>query len=163
MNIPENAVQEFQIATNRVSAELGRSGSSVTNVITKQGTNALHGGVGVYVRDKALQGLPAPHDPSIGITPPFHRYQTAGDAGGPFKQDKAWRFVAVEDRQQLGADLVGERNTSSHTIDPLFATAPGIVDSAYLEFGLNTVRREQRDLIEIPCDIPLHAGIKLPY
>jgi hypothetical protein len=124
VNIPENAVQEFQIATNRFSAELGRSGSSVTNVITKQGTNALHGGVGVYVRDKALQGLPAPYDPSIGITPPFHRYQTAGDAGGPLKQDKAWWFVAVEDRQQLGADLVGERNTTTHTIDRLFATAP---------------------------------------
>ncbi len=102
VNVPENAVQEFQIATNRFSAELGRSGSSVTNVITKQGTNALHGGVGVYVRDKALQGLPAPYDPSIGITPPFHRYQTTGDAGGPFKQDKAWWFEAVEDPPATG-------------------------------------------------------------
>jgi len=73
VNIPEDAVLEFQIATNRFSAALGRSGSSVTNVVTKQGGNDLHGGVAMYERDKVLQGLPATYDPSIGTTPPFHR------------------------------------------------------------------------------------------
>jgi outer membrane receptor protein involved in Fe transport len=124
VNIPEDAVQEFQIATNRFSAELGRSGSAVTNVITKQGTNQIHGGVAFYERDNVLQGLPATYDPSINATPPFHRQQYAGDIGGPFRQDKAWWFVAVEDRQQLGADLVGVRNTTTDTIDRTFATAP---------------------------------------
>jgi outer membrane receptor protein involved in Fe transport len=124
VNIPEDAVQEFQIATNRFSAALGRSGSSVTNVVTKQGTNALHGGVGIYERDNVLQGLPATYDPSIGATPPFHRQQYTGDIGGPIRQDKAWWFVAVEDRQQLGADLVGVRNTATKTIGRTFATAP---------------------------------------
>ena len=124
VNIPEDAVQEFQIATNRFSAELGRSGSAVTNVVTKQGTNQIHGGVAMYERDKVLQGLPATYDPSIGSTPPFHRQQYAGDIGGPFRQDKAWWFVAMEDRQQLGADLVGVRNTTAHTIGRTFATAP---------------------------------------
>jgi len=124
VNIPEDAVQEFQIATNRFSAELGRSGSAVTNVVTKQGTNSLHGGVAMYERDKVLQGLPATYDPSIGSTPPFHRQQYAGDAGGPIKQDKAWWFVGMEDRQQLGADLVGVRDTTHQVIHRDFATAP---------------------------------------
>lgn len=124
VNIPEDAVQEFQIATNRFSAELGRSGSAVTNVITKQGTNDIHGGVSMYERDKVLQGLPATYDPSIGSTPPFHRQQYAADAGGPFKRDKAWWFIATEDRQQLGADLVGVRDTTNHTINRVFASAP---------------------------------------
>ncbi len=124
VNIPEDAVQEFQIATNRFSAELGRSGSAVTNVITKQGTNDIHGGVSLYERDKVLQGLPATYDPSIGSTPPFHRQQYAADAGGPFKRDKAWWFIAAEDRQQLGADLVGVRDIANHKIGRVFASAP---------------------------------------
>jgi outer membrane receptor protein involved in Fe transport len=124
VNIPQDAVQEFQIASNRFSAGLGRSGSAVANVVTKQGTNAVHGGFAFYERDKALQGLPATYDPSVGSTPPFHRQQYAGDAGGPVKRDKAWWFVAMEDRQQLGADLVGVRDTEHQTITREFATAP---------------------------------------
>jgi len=124
VNIPEDAVQEFQIATNRFSATLGRSGSAVTNVVTKQGGNTLHGGIGVFERDKVLQGLPATYDPTIGKTPPFHRQQYAGDIGGPIRRDKAWWFVAMEDRQQLGADLIGVRNVEARRIDRTFATAP---------------------------------------
>jgi hypothetical protein len=124
VNIPEDAVQEFQIATNRFSAALGRSGSSVTNVVTRQGSNTIHGEVGIYERDKNLQGLPATYDPSIHETPAFHRQQYTGDIGGPIKHDKAWWFVAVEDRQQLGADLVGVRNTTTQTIGRTFVTAP---------------------------------------
>ena len=56
VNIPEDAVQEFQIASNRFSAGLGRSGSTVVNVVTKQGGNKLHGGVGVYERDRVSAG-----------------------------------------------------------------------------------------------------------
>ncbi|PWT76147.1 MAG: hypothetical protein C5B46_01630 [Proteobacteria bacterium] len=124
VNVPQDAVQEFQIASNRFSAGLGRSGSTVVNVVTKQGTNSLHGGISFYERDKVLQGLPATYDPSVGSTPPFHRQQYAGDVGGPIKRDKAWWFVAMEDRQQLGADLVGERNLENQTITRKFATAP---------------------------------------
>ncbi len=123
-NIPEDAVQEFQIATNRFSAALGRSGSTVANVVTKQGSNGVHGDVAFYERDSALQALPATYDPSVGSTPPFHRQQYAGDIGGPFRRDKAWWFVAAEDRQQLGGDLVGVRDTEHQTITRRFATAP---------------------------------------
>ncbi|HEX7730679.1 MAG TPA: carboxypeptidase regulatory-like domain-containing protein [Terracidiphilus sp.] len=124
VNVPEDAVQEFQIATNLFSAALGRSGSTVINVVTRQGSNKLHGGVAFYERDKALQGLPATYDPSIGATPPFHRQQYAANAGGPIRRDKAWWFVAMEDRQQEGADLVGVRDTENQRINRVFANAP---------------------------------------
>jgi hypothetical protein len=124
VNIPEDAVQEFQIATNRFSAGLGRSGSTVVNVVTKQGSNHLHGGLGFYERDGALQALPATFDRSVGSTPPFHRQQYSVDLGGPIRRDRAWWFVAMEDRQQLGGDLVGVRDTAHQTITRQFATAP---------------------------------------
>jgi hypothetical protein len=124
VNIPEDAVQEFQIASNRFSAGLGRSGSTVVNVVTKQGSNSFHGGLAFFERDAALQALPATYQPVPGHDPTFHRQQYAAYAGGPIRRDKAWWFVAVEDRQQLGADLVGVRDTQNQTITREFATAP---------------------------------------
>jgi hypothetical protein len=123
-NISQDAVREFQIATNRFSAQLGRSGSSVINVVTKSGTNELHGSGAVYFRDHRLQGLPATFDRTLTATPPFDREQYSFTLGGPLRKDKAWFFGSVEDRNQDGAVLVGARNTTARTIVKSFAPAP---------------------------------------
>jgi hypothetical protein len=122
-NISQEAVQEFQIATNRFSAELGRSGSSVINVVTKSGTNEFHGSASFYARDRRLQGLPATFDRS-NPEPPFDRQQYAFALGGPIKRDEVWWFGAFEYRNQDGAVLVGERDTATRTIRRSFALAP---------------------------------------
>lgn len=122
-NISQEAVQEFQIATNRFSAELGRSGSSVINIVTKAGSNEFHGSASFYFRDRKLQGLPATFDRSNPV-PPFDREQPAFALGGPIKRDKAWWFGSFEYRNQDGALLVGERDTASRTIKQNFAPAP---------------------------------------
>ncbi len=123
-NISQDAVQEFQIATNRFSAQAGRSGSSVINVVTKSGTNELHGSGSVYFRDRKLQGLPATFDRTIGDAPPFDREQYSFTLGGPIKKDRAWFFASLEDRNQDGAALVGARDTARRTITRGFADAP---------------------------------------
>ncbi len=130
INLPEDAVQEFQVATNRFSAELGRSGSSVVNVVTKSGTNELHGSASIYERDKSLQALPATFDPATtgGATPPFRRQQYSGTLGGPVVPDKAWWFAGFEYRDELGGLLVATRHPNATggggTITNNFAPEP---------------------------------------
>jgi outer membrane receptor protein involved in Fe transport len=123
-NISQEAVREFQIATNRFSAQLGRSGSSVINIVTKSGTNEYHGSASFYFRDSALQGLPATFNRGLSEDPPFDREQLAFTLGGPIKKDKAWFFGSLEYRNQDGAALVGVRNLATRTISRTFAPAP---------------------------------------
>jgi len=123
-NISQEAIQEFQIATNRFSAELGRSGSSVINVITKAGTNYLHGSGSVYFRDSSLQGLPATFDRTLDQSPPFDRQQYAFAIGGPIRKDKAWFFGSFENRNQDGVMLVGTRDLATRSIRRGFADSP---------------------------------------
>jgi outer membrane receptor protein involved in Fe transport len=123
-NISQEAVQEFQIATNRFSAQLGRSGSSVINIVTKSGGNEYHGSGSFYFRNRTLQGLPATFDRGLDQTPPFDREQFAFTLGGPIQKDRAWFFGSVEYRNQDGAALVGVRDLATRTIKRTFAGAP---------------------------------------
>jgi len=123
-NISQEAILEFQIATNRFSSQLGRSGSSVINVVTKQGSNELHGSGSIYFRDRELQGLPATFDRSLGQTPPFDRQQYAFTLGGPIKKDRAFFFGSFEYRNQDGVVLVGARDLATRSITRDFAVAP---------------------------------------
>ena len=123
-NISQEAVQEFQIATNRFSSQLGRSGSSVINVVTKSGTNEIHGSGSFYFRHRKLQGLPATFDRSLGQSPPFDRQQYAFAIGGPIKKDRAWFFGSFEYRDQDGVVLVGERDLPTRSIRRGFSGAP---------------------------------------
>lgn len=123
-NISQDAVMEFQMATNRFDARIGRSGSGIINVVTKQGTNGYHGSASFYFRNNKLQGLPATFDRTSGQKPPFDREQYVGTFGGPIKKDKAWFFSSFEFRNQDGAVLVGTRDTAARTIRRSFASAP---------------------------------------
>lgn len=51
----QDAVQEFQVNSNGYSAELGRAGGAVINVVTKSGTNSLHGTAFEFFRDRGLK------------------------------------------------------------------------------------------------------------
>ncbi len=122
-NFPQDSVQEFQIATGRFTAEVGRSGNSIINIITKSGTNNYHGSLFDYERNRHLQGLPATFDRAL-PTPPFDREQFGGSSGGPVKKDKAWWFASFEYRNQNAAIQTGERDFDTDTILNTAAPSP---------------------------------------
>jgi carboxypeptidase family protein/TonB-dependent receptor-like protein len=122
-NLPQDAIQEFQIATNRFSSEIGRSGASAINVVTKSGGDIWAGSASTFLRDRRLQALPATADRTQGI-PPFDRQQYALSLGGPVVPGRLFWFGAAEYRNQDGAVLVGTRDVAARTIRRSFAPAP---------------------------------------
>ena len=122
LNLPIDAVQEFQIATNRFGADIGRSASSVFNVVTRSGTNVTRGSAGFFARDDAWQAVPSTIDDSDDM--PFSRRHVSGAMGGPLQRDRLFWFGAAEYRHQDGGIQVGERDTAQRTIRRSFAEAP---------------------------------------
>jgi hypothetical protein len=154
-NLPEDAVQEFQMATNRFSAEQGRSAASAVNVVTRSGSERLSGSATAFFRDDSLQALPATYDRSTGRVPPFSRQQYSAALGGPIVRGKAWWFAAAEYRNQDSVVQVGERDAATRTIRHGLAAAPlddflgtGRVDvraSAADTLGLRYVVEDEND------------------
>jgi hypothetical protein len=122
-NLPEDSIQEFQIATARFTSEVGRSGNSIINIVTRSGTNAVHGSAFVFVRNGALQALPATFDHQL-PAPPFSREQFGGSIGAPLRRNKAFIFSSVEYRDQNASILTGTRDFTTDVIDNTSAPAP---------------------------------------
>ncbi len=119
-NLPQDSVAEFQIATARFTAEVGRSGNSIINVVTRSGGNQLHGSAFLFERNRHLQGLPATFDRSQ-PTPRFDRQQVGGSVGGPLRRDKAFWFSSLEYRNQHASIQTGTR---------VFTGTPRILNTA---------------------------------
>jgi hypothetical protein len=107
-NVAASAIQEFQLSQSSqdLSTELTTSGA--INVITRSGTNAVHGEAFDFFRDSSLAAaLPAPP----GLSEPFQRSQYGGRVGGPILKDRLFYF------------LDGER-TLQHEQAPVLVAAP---------------------------------------
>src|SRR5262245_31660029 len=92
IDITLEAVKEFQVVASGANAEFGRTAGGVVNVITKSGTNEIHGSLFHYQR---LEALTADTSDGKPLTD-FHREQFGGTVGGPLKKDKAFFFLAAE-------------------------------------------------------------------
>src|SRR6266852_1208557 len=95
----QDAVKEFQVNTNSYSAEYGRAGGAVINVVTKSGTNECHGSVFDYYRDKRLNANDYINVINKRAKSPYHFDQYGFSAGGPIVRDKHF-FFANWDRQR---------------------------------------------------------------
>jgi len=126
-NFPQDGIGEFQIATNRFTAEIGRSASSAINIVTKGGSNDLHGSGAFFFRNSPLSSVLPTLDRNLVSSqgrPPFDREQYAGSIGGPIKRDRAWFFAAFEYRNQDGVVITGVRDLTARRVVTSFSPAP---------------------------------------
>jgi hypothetical protein len=94
----QEAVEEFRVVNNGFGAEYGRALGGIVNVVTKSGTNALHGSVYGYLQNAAADAR------TLLTLPQFNAYrrgQFGGTLGGPIKKDKTFFFANYEG-QRLG-------------------------------------------------------------
>ena len=108
--LPLDAIQEFSIQS-QFGSEYGRNSGSVVNIITRSGTNVLHGSLYEYNRNSAfdarnyfntaLQQGGAPNPQSR-----FNNNNFGGSLGGPVIKDRAFFFFAYEgQRERVGSDF----------------------------------------------------------
>jgi len=91
-----DAVQEFKIQQSNFSAEIGFSGSTVINMVTRSGTNDFHGSAYEFLRNNVLTANNWFSNAS-GTSLPARRYNLFGATfGGPIKRDKTFFFVNYE-------------------------------------------------------------------
>src|SRR5207245_6449052 len=92
IDVALDAVKELQVVASGANAEFGRTAGGVVNVITKSGTNQLHGSAFEYQRLKALSSNTSDGKPLDG----FKREQFGGSLGGPIRKDKLFFFGSGE-------------------------------------------------------------------
>src|SRR5919201_960859 len=95
--VSQEAVQEFQVVTNSYAPEFGRTAGGVVNVVTKSGTNELHGNLFGFLRHRSFQARNAfaPVE-----DPPFTRTQYGFTLGGPLRKNRTFFFFAFEQRRR---------------------------------------------------------------
>jgi hypothetical protein len=92
IDITLDAVKEFQVVAAGANAEFGRTAGGVVNVVTKSGTNNIHGSAFEYQRLEALSSNTSDGKP----LKDFSREQFGGTLGGPIVKDKMFFFGAGE-------------------------------------------------------------------
>ena len=101
------AIQEFKVQTSNYSAEYGSSAGGVVSVVTKSGTNEIHGSVFEFLRNSAIRRAKT-FSRRRGAIRYSSSTSTAASLGGPIKKNRAWIFGAYQRHRHPaghGADL----------------------------------------------------------
>jgi Carboxypeptidase regulatory-like domain len=95
-----DSIQEFQVQTNNFAAEYGRSSGSIVNLVTKSGTNQLHGSAYEFFRNNVLDARNFFADPAF-AAPELRLNQFGATLGGPIQKDKTFFFGNYEGFRQV--------------------------------------------------------------
>jgi hypothetical protein len=94
---PQEAVQEFRVINTDYTTEFGRATAGIVNIITKSGTNSVHGSVYEYFRNNAMDAVSILAAPGFNV---LHQNQFGAALGGPIRKDKTFFFVNYEGQRR---------------------------------------------------------------
>lgn len=144
--LPLDSIEEFNLQS-QFNAEYGRNSGSAVNIITRSGTNTLHGSLYEYNRNSYFDARN--YFNTLG-TPQsrFNNNNFGGSLGGPVIRDKTFLFVAYEgQRERVGSDFdlsvptqqdIATARTEALATDPTLKTAP--LDKILSFFPVSTTR-----------------------
>ncbi|MEO8661431.1 MAG: carboxypeptidase-like regulatory domain-containing protein, partial [Bryobacteraceae bacterium] len=98
-----DSIQEFRVETNNYSAEFGQQSGAQINLVTKSGTNSLHGTLSEFLRNSALDAKNLFDRPQPASIPAFRQNQFGGTLGGPIRRDRTFFFSSYEGFRQVQA------------------------------------------------------------
>jgi hypothetical protein len=128
---PQESVQEFRVVNNSFGAESGRALGGIVNIVTKSGSNELHGSVYEYFQNNALDSRnllqkPEPQLQSALLPDTLQQNQFGGTLGGPIQKDKTFFFINYE----------GKRRGESPLYPPDLFNNLQVIDDAKALMGL---------------------------
>ena len=148
----EESVQEFQVNQNGFSAEFGRAGGAVINVVTKSGTNSWHGSAFEFFRDESLNSNTPILTARGAKRPKSQINQFGATIGGPIAKDRAFFFFAYD----------GQRSNIPNVVDaPNFFSQPASIRNLLLPFMDTYQIGRDQDVYMVKSDIRLNSSNQL--
>ena len=149
--VSQEAVKEFQIITNGYAAEYGRASGGVVNIVTRSGSNDMHGSIFGFLRNRKFQAV---NRFSNVKDPAYTRVQAGFALGGAIKKDKTFYYFAYETtrRHETGFSFIGGDNYGLTPFDasPYFAAPAGT-------FNVQVTPAQAQFLASPPSGTPLAA------
>ncbi len=99
-NFSPEIIQEFQVSTSSFDVSTGASSSGAVNIITRSGSNELHGSGYIFFRHSQIAAFPGLGGKSGKFKPQFDREQGGAWVGGPLKKDRVFWFASYEKNNQ---------------------------------------------------------------
>ena len=138
LNVSQDAVEEFQVNRSNYGADLGSASGASVNIVTKSGTNEVHGSLFGYFRNDALDARdPFAYSSALAPDPTFSNFDTdssgspiknsltrqqyGGSLGFPIQKDKTFMFVSFEGLRQDSQNSVPLLTQSSIFAGPSIA------------------------------------------
>lgn len=119
----QEAVDEFRVVNNSFGAEYGRALGGIVNIVTKSGTNDLHGSIYDYLQNNAVNAKSILTQPGFDI---LRQNQFGATLGGPIQRDKTFFFVNYE----------GQRRGQSPTYPGLLVQNLAAINAVKASYGL---------------------------